>query len=94
MQHPNLHFTRADAAAYRERLKTDADAKARYDAFVAGTENCLAEEFVTLETCDATNFGQVNGQVNRMVNVLGTRYIVENDRRCFEKLKAAFSHFS
>lgn len=94
MQHPNLFFTRDDVAAYRVRLQNDPAAKARYDAQVATVEDCLNEELFTMEFCDTDgNFGRINGQANRLADVLGTKYIVEGDTRCLAKLKQLLAHY-
>ena len=99
MQHPNLFFTRANADAFREKIKTDEALKARYDEATAETEKCLAEEFITEEQANGRNtvsqhadFGSVRGQANRMCNILGTKYMIDGDERCARKLRDLLYH--
>lgn len=99
MQHPNLYFTKADAANFRERIKTDEALRARYDETTADVEKCLKEEFITEEQANGRNtqsqhadFGSLNGQANRLCSVLGTKYIIDGDERCAQKLKELLYH--
>ena len=84
MQHPNLYFTKADAANFRERIKTDEALRARYEETTADVKKCLKEEFITEEQANGRNtvsqhadFGSLNAQANRMCSVLGLKYIVQ-----------------
>ena len=98
MQHPNLFFTAADIQNYKERLKTDEKLKAKYDGLVAGADKCLEEEIVTWEECNGreslhANFGRLSGQANHWCDVLGTKYLIDDDERCAEKLKKMLLQF-
>ncbi len=94
MQHPYLYFSRADILAFREKIKNDPEAKKRYDAAVASAEDCLKEAPMSWDECNGNsgnqhaNFGGLRGQCERLANVLGTKYLVEGDERCAERLKA------
>ena len=93
MQHPYLYFSRQDVLNFREKIRTDAEARARYEASVASAEDCLKEEVVTWERLNGreslhANFGELRNQADRWARVLGSRYLVEGDERCAEKLKA------
>lgn len=99
MLHPNLFFSKEDIYNFRKRLASDKELKSRYDSVIADSEKCLAEEFITEEQANGRNtvsqhadFGSLNGQANRMCSVLGTKYIVDGDERCAEKLKALLLH--
>lgn len=100
MQHPNLFFSQYDADIFRNKIKTDIKLKQRYDKETAAADEYLNEEFITEEQANGRNtvsqhadFGSVNGQANRLCSVLGTKYIIEGDTRCAEKLKKLLFHF-
>ena len=98
MQHPYLFFSAADAAAYREKLKTDPAAKERYDKAVEKAEELLTEPFVTWEEANGkqtmhANFGALNGQAYRLLGCLGLKYVAEGDGRCAARLKELIAHF-
>ena len=97
-QHPYLFFSRADIDGFREKIKTDPDAKARYDAATASAEEHLKEPFVTWEECNGrdslhANFGRLNQQAGRLCNSLGLKYLIEGDERCAERLKELIERF-
>lgn len=99
MKHPNLFFSKHDVEVFRERLKTEATLKARYDEAVADFEKYLCEEFITEAQANGRNtqsqhadFGSLSGQVNRLCASLGLKYIVEGDERCAQRLKELLLH--
>lgn len=97
-QHPYLFFSRADIDRFREKIKTDPAAKARYDAATASAEEHLKEPFVTWEECNGrdslhANFGRLNQQAGRLCNSLGLKYLIEGDERCAERLKELIERF-
>ena len=98
MQHPYLFFSGADAERFREKIKTDAAARARYDAAAAKTEEYLAEPFVAWEQANGSdalhgNFGMLCSQANRLCDTLGLKYLIEGDARCAERLKELIGQF-
>lgn len=101
MQHPYLFFSKHNAETFRERLKTDSALKARYDELVSEADSCLKEEFVSEAQANGRNtqsqhadFGSINHQANRLCSVLGTKYIIEGDTACAERLKELLLHFT
>lgn len=98
MQHPNLFFSKEDVEKYKLKIKNDSVAMERYRNAVADTEKYLAEEPVSEEkanggTSQHADFGLLNHQANRFCYVLGTKYLVDGDVRCAEKLKQLLLHF-
>lgn len=99
MRHPNLFFSEHDALRFRERIKTDAALKDRYNGFTAKAEEYLREDFVTEEQANGRNtqsqhadFGSLNGQANRLCSVLGLKYAAEGDESCAKRLKELLYH--
>ena len=92
MQHPYLFFSQADIERFRDKIRTDAAAKERYDKAVEKAEEYLNEPFVTWEHADGSetqhaNFGALNGQANKLCDCLGLKYLIEGDERCARRLK-------
>lgn len=99
MKHPNLFFSYDDVENYKIKIQTDEAAAARYKAAVKDAEDCLDEELVSWEKAEGgtgqhADFGLVNHQANRFCSVLGTKYLVEGDVRCAEKIKQMLLHFT
>lgn len=99
MQHPYLFFSGADVRLFAERMKTDPALKEKYEKAVCGWEKCLEEDFITEEQANGRNtqsqhadFGSLNHQANRLGYVLGTKYLIDGDTRCAEKLKNLLLH--
>ena len=98
MNHPYLFFSPADLTAYREKLRSDPEARARYEKATEKAEELLNEPFVTWREANGketqhANFGALNGQANRLCDCLGLKYLVEGDGRCAARLKALTEHF-
>ena len=98
MQHPYLFFSSADEARYREKLREDPAARARYEKATEKAEEALSEPFVTEEEADGVktlhaNFGLLNQQTNRLGRVLGLKYRIEGDARAARRLKELLLHF-
>lgn len=100
MQHPYLFFSAADVKAYKLKIASDADAAKRYEAAISKVEEYLSEELITEERCNGNSvsqhadFGLLNNQANRFAYALGTKYIVDGDRRCAEKLRQLLVTFN
>ena len=100
MQHPNLCFSKHDVDIFREKIKTDGRLRELYEKATASVEDCLKEEFITEEQANGRNvisqhadFGSLNQQANRLCSVLGTKYLIDGDPRCAERLKELLLHF-
>lgn len=98
MQHPYLLFSRNDVEKYKKKLSADSDALKRYEDAVSKTEELLAQPFVTEEEANGddslhANFGLLNHQANTLCGVLGTKYLIDGDERCAERLKQLLLHF-
>lgn len=100
MQHPYLYFSKHDIKLFKERMENCDELKERYNKTIADAEACLKESFITEEEANGRNtisqhadFGSINRQANRLNTVLGTKYIVEGDRECAEKLKKMLIHY-
>ncbi|MBQ7153163.1 MAG: heparinase II/III family protein, partial [Clostridia bacterium] len=92
MKHPFLFYSAHDIDKYREKLKKDPQAKARYDSIVASADKCLKEPIVSWKELNGgisqhANFGMMSGQARKWLNTLGLKYLVERDEKCAEKLK-------
>lgn len=99
MTHPNLFFTQYDAENFRKKIETDEALRSRYEQTIAKTEEFLTEKFITEAQANSRNtqsqhadFGSLNAQANRLCSVLGTKYIVEGDKRCARRLKELLLH--
>lgn len=100
MQHPYLYFSKNDIVRFKEKMEQCADLKERYNKAIEDAESCLSENFITEEEANGRNsvsqhadFGSLNQQVNRLNSVLGTKYAVDGDTRCAEKLKKMLLHY-
>lgn len=100
MQHPYLFFSKYDAEKFREKIKTDKKLRSRYEDLISEAGNCLKEEFVTEAQANGRNtqsqhadFGSINRQANRLCFVLGTKYIIDGDENCAERLKELLFHY-
>ena len=100
MQHPYLFFSRQDADIFREKIKTNNKLRLRYEQEISSANECLNEEFITEEQANGRNtisqhadFGSISRQVNRFCTVLGTKYIIEGDIKCAQRLKELLFHF-
>lgn len=92
MQHPNLFFSKNDIERYKNRIKSDPAAKERYKQVISEEKACLEESLVTEEQANHgssqhADFSLLNHQANRFCDVLGTKYLVEGDEKCAQKLK-------
>jgi len=99
MQHPFLFFSKSDAEDFKLKLQSDKELKARYDKEIEAAEEYLREEFITEAQANGRNtqsqhadFGSLNHQANRLCAVLGTKYIIEGDLECAERLKQLLLH--
>lgn len=99
MQHPNLFFSKHDAEIFYKKIKTDNKLRQRYEQEVSSVEECLKEEFITEKQANGRNtisqhadFGSLNKQANKLCSVLGTKYIIEGDIRCAQRLKELLLH--
>lgn len=98
MPHPYLYFSKRNIEAFREKIKTDAAAAERYRRAVKDADALLQEEFVSENFANGRNslhgnFWDLGSQTNKMNRALGTKYLVEGDMACAEKLKALIRHF-
>ncbi|MBR5742938.1 MAG: hypothetical protein IKX85_03975, partial [Clostridia bacterium] len=98
MQHPYLFFSKADEARYREKLRDDPAARARYEKAVEKAEEALSEPFVTEAEANGAdtlhaNFSLLNQQAGRLGVVLGLKYRIEGDLRAARRLKELLLHF-
>ena len=98
MQHPYLFFSAADEMRFRERIRTDPAARARYDSAVSGADAALREPFVTEETANGpdtlhADFGLLNRQLHRLNGILGLKFRIEGDEACALRLRDLLLHF-
>ncbi len=98
MPHPYLYFTKNNVESFRDKIKTDDAAAKRYREAVKDADDLLKEPFVTEDFANGRdslhgNFWNLGGQTNRMNHALGTKYLVEGDKACAEKLRALIRHF-
>ncbi|MBQ6421911.1 MAG: hypothetical protein IJK02_12650 [Clostridia bacterium] len=98
MQHNNVFFSSADVDRYREKLKTDPAARARYEKYTQTVEKDLTEPYASWEEANDSdtqggNFGVLHSQADRLSVSLGLKYLVEGDLRCAERFKGLLAHF-
>jgi len=98
MQHPYLFFSAADEAAFREKIKSDPAARARYESAVSGVSEALCEPFVAERTANDpdtlhADFGLLNQQLRRLNGTLGLKYRIDGDRACAFRLRDLLLHF-
>ena len=99
LAHPCLYFDESDVSVLRIRVQTDPVTRERYRLIVRNKEDLLAEEFLTEEYANSVfdqhgKYYDIAGQIGRMNEVLGSAWLIEKDRACFDKLKALLEHVS
>ena len=98
MQHPYLYFSAADEARFREKIRTDPAARARYESAVSDAEKAMREPFVTEEEANGpdtlhANFGLLNQQLRRLNRILGLKHRIEGDPAPALRLRDLLLHF-
>lgn len=99
MPHPYLYFSKNNILSYREKIKTDETLKAKYLETIKDAPELLNEEFVSEDHANGRNslhgnFWDLGRQTNIMTKALGTKYLVDGDIECAEKLKKLIKHFT
>ncbi len=97
MKHPNFLVNANDIAQLRERLAHGGEMAERYAMIAARRVDCLSEEFLTEEYANRVysqhgNYYEVGAQLHRLVTVLGTLYVMEDDRQAGERLRDVILH--
>ncbi len=98
MPHPYLYFSEKDIISYKEKIELNESLKAKYLEATKNADELLNEEFVTEDFANGRNslhgnFWDLGRQTNRMALALGTKYLVEGDKNCAEKLRKLIRHF-
>lgn len=98
MTHPSLFFTKTDIDNYKNRILSDAKLKEKYEAATKDAKKLLADEFVSEDYANGRkslhgNFWDIGRQTSAMAMCLGTKYLIEGDEKCAEKLKKLLAHF-
>ena len=99
MQHPYLSFSAQDVQALRGKLKTNTVLQERYLSIKKQVPSCLEEALLTEEYANSAytqhgNFYEIGAQLDRLMRVLGTVYLIEGVPACERKIREAMLRFS